>query len=128
HGIERAGADTVVFSGSDTISPARLRELGWQLEARRIDLIVAPALTDVAGPRLHARPVAGLPLIHVDIPTFEGRRYISKRAFDIIASLAGLVLLSPLLLTLALIVRADGGPALFRQERVGLNGRRFRML
>lgn len=126
--LDAVGADTVIFSGSDMISPRQMREIGWELESRGIDLIVAPALTDIAGPRIHARPVAGLPLIYVDFPTFEGGRFLSKRAADIVAAALGLVLLSPLLAFIALMVRRDGGPALFRQERVGLDGRAFAML
>ena len=52
-----------------------------------------------------------------------------KRAFDLFFSIAGLIVLSPLFIVLAIWVKlSDGGPVLFRQERVGLNGRRFRML
>jgi lipopolysaccharide/colanic/teichoic acid biosynthesis glycosyltransferase len=51
----------------------------------------------------------------------------AKRAFDLAASVAGLCLILPLLLIIVLVVKADGGPAFFRQERVGLRGRRFRM-
>jgi exopolysaccharide biosynthesis polyprenyl glycosylphosphotransferase len=106
-----------------------MRQLGWELEASSTTLIVAPALTDVAGPRIHARPVAGLPLIQVDYPAFTGRRYALKRAFDIVVSLLALVILSPVLLVIALLVRRDSpGPALYTQERVGLNGARFHML
>ncbi|MBN8424155.1 sugar transferase [Microbacterium esteraromaticum] len=126
--VERSGADTVVYSGSDLISPAKLRQFGWDLQSHGIELVLAAALTDVAGPRLHARPVAGLSLLHVDSPEFTGSRYITKRAFDIIAAALGLIVLSPLLLFIALRVRADGGPALFRQQRVGLDGRTFTML
>ncbi|QMU97416.1 sugar transferase [Microbacterium esteraromaticum] len=126
--ISGIGADTVVFAGSDSISPARLRELGWDLESRRVDLIVAPALTDIAGPRIHARQVAGLPLIHVDYPSFTGIRYATKRAFDIVVSAMLLILLSPVLLTIALLVRRDGHPALFRQQRIGHGGRDFAMI
>ncbi|UNK70105.1 sugar transferase [Microbacterium sp. H1-D42] len=125
--VEHAQVDTVVYSGSDLISPAKLRQFGWDLQSRGIELVVAAALTDVAGPRLHARPVAGLSLLHVDSPEFTGARYITKRAFDIIVSGLALVLLSPLLLMLTLRVRADGGPALFRQQRVGLDGHTFTM-
>ncbi|MGW9631223.1 sugar transferase [Agromyces sp. NPDC055520] len=127
--IDAVQADTVVYTGADMISPRQLRKFGWELESRSIDLIVAPALTDVAGPRIHARPVAGLPLIHVDYPVFEGRKYVAKRVFDLIMSFALLVLLSPLFVVLAILVRRDSdGPAMFHQERVGLNGRRFKML
>jgi lipopolysaccharide/colanic/teichoic acid biosynthesis glycosyltransferase len=53
----------------------------------------------------------------------------AKRLFDVAASLLGLLLLAPFLLLAALLVRLDSpGPALFRQERVGRNGRPFRIL
>ncbi|WP_353813307.1 sugar transferase [Agromyces sp. SYSU T00266] len=127
--LRAARADTVVFTGADTIDPRGMRELGWQLEATATNLVVAPALTDVAGPRIHARPVAGLPLIQVDYPEFTGRKYAAKRAFDLVVATIALIVLSPVFLTIALLVRRDSpGPAFYAQERVGLNGRRFRML
>ena len=127
--LAEARADTVVFTGADTIDPREMREIGWQLEAASTTLIVAPALTDVAGPRIHARPVAGLPLIQVDYPQFSGSKYAAKRAFDLVISFIALVVLSPLFLVLAVLVRRDSpGPAFFTQERVGLNGKRFHML
>jgi len=51
-----------------------------------------------------------------------------KRLFDIFASLAALVLLAPVFAFLALLVKLDGGPVFFRQTRIGLNGREFKML
>ncbi len=126
-GVARVDADSVVYSGSDLISPAKLRQFGWDLQERNIDLVVAAALTDVAGPRIHAQPVAGLSLIHVDSPEFTGARYVTKRAFDIVVSSLALLVLSPLLAVIALMVRTDGGPALFHQSRVGLDGRAFTM-
>lgn len=127
-GIDLAGADAVVYSGSDLITPAQLRQFGWDLQSRNVDLIVAAALTDVAGPRIHARPVAGLSLIHVDYPAFTGSRYATKRAFDVIVATLALIVLSPVFLALTVMVRQDGGPVLFRQRRVGLEGRQFMML
>ncbi len=84
--VDDSQADTVIITGADDISPADMRRVGWELEARGVELIVAPALTDVAGPRIHSRPVAGLPLIHVSYPAFEGIKRVSKRAFDIVGS------------------------------------------
>lgn len=123
-----SGADTVVFSGSDRFTPEALQEFGWELEEAKIELLVAPALTGIAGPRLHSSPTPGLPLIQVDYPTFEGMKYVAKRTFDVITSVIALVVLSPVFAILALRVRQDGGHAIFRQQRIGSDGRRFEML
>jgi lipopolysaccharide/colanic/teichoic acid biosynthesis glycosyltransferase len=54
---------------------------------------------------------------------------VGKRLVDIAVSVAGISLLSPLLITVAIAVRLDSpGPTLFRHERVGQRGRRFRLL
>jgi exopolysaccharide biosynthesis polyprenyl glycosylphosphotransferase len=127
--VKSTNADTVVLTGADDISPRDMRELGWSLETLNVSLVVAPALTDVAGPRIHARQVAGLPLIHVDYPSFEGYRHSAKRFFDVLAASAALVALSVVLIGIAVAVRRNSpGPALFSQERVGLNGKTFHML
>ncbi|RLP83678.1 sugar transferase [Mycetocola lacteus] len=127
--LDEEAIETVVYTGSDQMSPDALRQLGWQLESRGIHLVVAPALTDIAGPRIRARPVAGLPLISVDIPEFEGRKYSSKRALDILGSGFGILLLSPIFLLFAILIKRDSrGPVFFRQKRVGLNGRDFYMV
>ncbi|WCD92899.1 sugar transferase [Microbacterium sp. nov. GSS16] len=127
--VQAERADTLIMVNADRISPRRLREIGWELDQRRVDLIVAASLTDVAGPRIHARPVAGMPLIHVEHPRLTGRRRFVKRSADVMVSALGLVVLSPLFLVLAILVRTDSpGAAFFRQQRIGLNGKSFAML
>ncbi|WP_291048135.1 sugar transferase [Herbiconiux sp.] len=127
--IAATGADTIVITSSDELSPDRIRELSWSLEPGRQHLVVAPSLTDIGGPRIHTRPVAGLPLIHVETPRYEGFKRYQKRIFDVIASSLLLLVLSPVLLIIAAIVRlSTPGDVLFRQERVGLNGSTFDML
>ena len=107
----------------------RIREMGWQLENSRAELILVSRLTDVAGPRVHLRPVVGLPMVHVQLPQYTGVAHTAKRGFDVFASAAALLVLSPLLGAIALAVRmSDKGPALFRQERVGIGGSTFKML
>jgi exopolysaccharide biosynthesis polyprenyl glycosylphosphotransferase len=122
-------ADTVVITSADDLPPERVRQLSWSLEPGRQHLVVAPSLTDIGGPRIHTRPVQGLPLIHVETPTYSGRKLYAKRAFDIVGSALIIALLSPVLLILALAVKVTSpGPVLFLQERVGLNGKTFRMI
>lgn len=120
------GADTVAVTASGELTAARLRRLGWQLEGTGVDLVVAPALTDVAGPRIHTRPVAGLPLIHVEAPEFRGARKLVKGLVDRSVSLLALLLLLPVLVLIALAIKLDSrGPVLFRQIRVGQGGKKF---
>ena len=126
--VDEVYADTIIITGEDRLDPRAMRELGWAAEERGIDLVVAPALTDVAGPRIHTRPVAGLPLIHIEYAEFSGFKYWNKRMSDVFLSLLLILMLSPLLAVVALLVKSDGGPVVFRQERVGRNGERFSML
>ncbi|GAA4358705.1 sugar transferase [Microbacterium rhizosphaerae] len=122
------GADTVIVTSGHDLPPERVKRLSWGLETGRQSLVLAPSIMDIAGPRLHTRPVAGLPLIHVETPRFTQGQRIAKRSFDLIVSFVLLVLLSPVLLALALAVRfSSNGPALFSQVRIGHNGRPFRM-
>ena len=127
--LEASGADTVVLTSADELSPERVRRLSWGLEPGHQHLVVAPSLVDIGGPRIHTRPVAGLPLIHVETPRYEGGKNFTKRAFDLVLSGLLIVVLSPLLLVIALIVRfGSPGPVLFRQPRVGRGGVSFDML
>lgn len=113
-------ADAVAVSAGVQLHPNTLRHLGWELASRNVGLIMAPALTDIAGPRIHTQQVAGLPLIHVTAPTLEGGQRVAKRLFDIVVSGILIVLTAPVMAIVAIVVKLDSrGPALFRQARVG---------
>nr|WP_089010206.1 sugar transferase [Micromonospora viridifaciens] len=126
--VARAGADTVVVLSCPEMTGAALRRLGWQLERDDVDLIVASNLVDVAGDRTTVRPVDGLPMLHVEHPRLKGGRRVVKAVFDRVSALVLLIFAVPLLLAITLLVRlapGAGGPAVFRQVRVGKNGRPF---
>lgn len=115
--IETCAADSVALT--DESPPGELGDLG-------VELLVAPAITDVAGPRTVVRPVAGLPLLHVEEPTFTGPRRVAKDVMDRFVAGLGLLLLAPLFALLAAAIRLDTpGPIFFRQGRVGRDGRTF---
>ncbi len=127
--VEAAGADTVAVLACPELDGVALRRLAWQLEKDEVDFVVAPALMEVAGPRTSIRPVAGLPLLHVEHPELTGARRLVKSVFDRTVAGIALMLLSPVLAGIAIAVRADSpGPALFRQTRVGRDGREFTVL
>jgi exopolysaccharide biosynthesis polyprenyl glycosylphosphotransferase len=123
------GVDAVIVAGHPSLGNTFIRNLGWDLEKSSAELVLSSRLTDVAGPRIHFRPVEGLPLIHVEIPQYDGAKHVLKRTLDMALAGGALVLISPVLVLIGLLVKLDSpGPMLFRQERVGRNGRPFHML
>ncbi|SDL79823.1 Undecaprenyl-phosphate galactose phosphotransferase, WbaP/exopolysaccharide biosynthesis polyprenyl glycosylphosphotransferase [Nonomuraea maritima] len=127
--VRREGADAVAVLACPELDGAALRRLAWSLEATRTDLFVAPALLDVAGPRISIRPVAGMPLMHVEHPEFDGMRQFVKTAFDrVVAGAALLGLALPMLMIAAVIRMTSPGPAMFFQTRVGKRGKEFRVV
>nr|WP_235206438.1 sugar transferase [Actinomadura madurae] len=126
---DRIGADSVAVLACPEMDGVALRRLAWQIERNDVELVVAPALMDVTGPRISIRPVSGLPLLHVEHPELDGGRKVLKGLFDRVAALAGIVLLSPLMALIAVLIKLSGnGPVLFRQTRVGRGGREFTVL
>ena len=111
------------------LSPRLMRALSWELADHSISLILAPALTDIAGPRIHSHPVADLPLIHVSTPRLDGFSAAFKRMFDILGAALGLIVISPLMLATAITIKLDdGGPVFFRPTRAGRDSWPFTML
>lgn len=126
--IRSSGADAVAVSAGVQLHPQTLRHLGWELAAQNIGLIMAPALTDIAGPRIHTQQVAGLPLIHVTTPTLEGGQRVVKRLFDVVVSGILIILLLPIMIFVGILIKVDdNGPVLFKQNRVGIQGAPFKM-
>jgi exopolysaccharide biosynthesis polyprenyl glycosylphosphotransferase len=126
--VREVGADTVAVCGSASTEPGELRRLAWQLEGTGVDLVVAPQLTDIAGPRVHIRPVEGLPLLYVEEPTLSGVAWLIKNLLDRVVAAVGLLILAPVFLAVALAIRlGDKGPVFFRQMRVGREGKTFRV-
>ena len=127
--IIATGADTVAITSTDELPPDKVKQISWGLEAGKQHLVLAPSIIDIAGPRIHTRPVAGLPLIHVETPRFSRGQRLAKRTMDLTASILGGILISPLLAFLAISVRLSSeGPIFFRQTRVGLGGKEFSMI
>ncbi|MBB6035101.1 sugar transferase [Phytomonospora endophytica] len=124
---ETLGADTIAVCGSASAERGGLRRLAWQLEGTGIDLVVAPQLTDIAGPRVHIRPVEGVPLLHVEEPTLSGMGWFIKNMLDKVSAFAGLMVLLPVFIAIAIAIKSkDSGPVFFRQPRVGMEGKTFR--
>jgi exopolysaccharide biosynthesis polyprenyl glycosylphosphotransferase len=127
--VLRYEVDTVAVLPSAELSGDALRRLGWELESTCADLLLAPAVGEVAGPRVMIRPVCGLSLLQMERPELRWWRGLVKESFDRVGAALGLLLLLPVLIGVAIAVKATSrGPVLFRQERVGRDSRTFLML
>ena len=127
--LRMAGGNTIAVAGTDRLRNTAIRQISWQLAPGVEHLVVSPNLIDIAGPRIHTRPVSGLSLIHVETPRYAGMRRFMKESFDTIGAILLLLIFSPVLIAAAVAVRlSTPGPILFKQERIGLNGKPFHML
>jgi exopolysaccharide biosynthesis polyprenyl glycosylphosphotransferase len=127
--VRALGCDAVAVTSDDATRHNYLRELAWSLEGAGVELLVDPGLVEVAGPRMHIRPLMGFPLLHVEEPHFTGWRWAVKRVTDIMMTSVGLLIISPLMLGIAAIIKLqDGGSVIFRQARIGRDGKPFTML
>lgn len=127
--VSDSGIDTVIFAEGSFPDSQHFKRMAWELEEHDVQMIVAPALTDISAERLNPRPVAGLPLVYVERPqAMEAMRW-GKRAFDVIGS--GLLLLVaalPIALVALAIKLEDRGAVFFKQTRVGRRGEEFECL
>ncbi len=91
-----------------------------------VDIKVVPDLVQIMALRARLEELDGIPIINIHDVPLRGFNSVLKRTIDVVASTVGLALLSPLLAAIALLIRrSSSGPAFFRQERMGLDGKSF---
>jgi exopolysaccharide biosynthesis polyprenyl glycosylphosphotransferase len=107
----------------------RLVEVAILLQKLSVRVFVVPDLFTLSFPNASLDGFGGIPLIDLGQPGLHGYRRFLKRAFDTVAVSLGLVVLSPLLLVIAVLIKIDSkGPVFYQQNRIGENGRLFNML
>ena len=127
--IGDTGIDTVAVAATEHLGPQGIRDLSWTLEKLDVDLMVSPGVSDVANPRLVMQPIAGLPLIHLEKPQYNGAKRFEKRLFDLCFAALVLLVVSPLMLLAAIAIKLSSrGPVFYRSERIGIDGTPFQMI
>ncbi|MFD2797244.1 sugar transferase [Promicromonospora vindobonensis] len=122
-------ASAVAVSASDRITTDVVRRLGWQLERVGVDLMLTTELADVEASRVTLAPASGLSLLHVAAPRFDGQKFRVKQAMDwLLAALLTLLVLPVLVGVGVAVVLTSKGGLFYLSERVGRDGRIFRMV
>ncbi len=106
-----------------------LFELISRCEGVNIEFMLVPDVLEILTSQVRVRDLEGIPFLQIKSIPFTTWGRISKRAFDVLVSALTLVVFLPVLLIVAVLVKLDSaGSILFRQKRVGLDGREFTML
>lgn len=119
---------TALFIVDPTLGSERTGEILRALRKRDIEVRISANLPEILAWRLAIEPITGFPMLSVDNGKMERFNRAAKRTLDIVGSGAGLIVLSPLLIGLAIAIRMDSkGPVFFRQLRAGHRGKPFRV-
>ena len=124
--LNRTEAQNVVLSGVEQLSDKQFLDLLRSMWLRRVGVKVVPdAATLISGKPAISHDI-GIPLLEVAYPQLDKRQWALKRMLDVAGSLAGLVLLSPILLGIAVAIKlTSSGPVLYKQKRAGADEKVF---
>jgi exopolysaccharide biosynthesis polyprenyl glycosylphosphotransferase len=126
--VSQYAIDEVILA-LPTYAQERARQLVLALQELPINVRLVPDVFDLVFIRASVEEFAGIPLIGLREPVIEGPDRLVKRLFDLVVGGLALVVVSPLMLVAALMVRIDSpGPILLRQQRIGEGGLPFQML
>jgi exopolysaccharide biosynthesis polyprenyl glycosylphosphotransferase len=107
----------------------RLTDILRICEEHQLEIWVVPGVLELIARKVEIDDVDGIPLINLKGPATLVMQYLLKRCFDLICSLALIVIVSPLLVITAILIKITSpGPVIFTQKRIGLNGQPFYFL
>lgn len=125
--IEERAIDEIIITLPLQAHPQAVT-LVRRLQAAPVHIRLVPDFLDFAVMRASVDYLEGLPVVGLRVPALSEEARIAKRLFDIVVGGVLLIMLAPIMSVLALLVRLDSpGPAIYRADRVGENGRLFRM-
>jgi exopolysaccharide biosynthesis polyprenyl glycosylphosphotransferase len=123
------GTTSEVFVALDLNNYAKILETIKVATRYVVGIRLIPDLFQLLTLKANIQDLDGFPVISIDDVALRGMKSLIKRAFDIAVSALGLLLLSPVLLIIGILIKLDSrGPVFYVQERMGLDGRRFRMI
>lgn len=128
HLIEQNGVEEVII-GMPEASHEQVLDLISQSEQQKATVRVFPDVFQIIASEISIDDLNGLPLLTVRDVALRGWRMAVKRAMDLVVSGITLVVISPLMMLIALLIKLDSpGPVFYAQERMGLDAKPFQVL
>lgn len=125
---------TIINSGATEVLAEDLPQtklasiLYWQLRRHGVVLRLIPSSVEVLHRRGVSEICAGIPTLRVETPLLVGWDYRLKRWLDMVGALIGIIILMPVFVGIAIAIKcSSSGGIFFRQERIGLHGKAFKM-
>jgi len=123
HAVHRVAIAFSTDSHEQTLAVIR------SMQDSDVQIDIVPRMFEVLGTNAQLHTIEGIPLVGLPIPQLTGSERFLKRSFDVLGATAGVIVLSPLLLLVAGLIKIDSrGPVLFRQVRMGASERTFSVL
>jgi exopolysaccharide biosynthesis polyprenyl glycosylphosphotransferase len=124
--LDRTGARRVLVAGAERLSETEFVKFMRSCRLRKVEVCVVPSAATMMGGEVFVSQETGIPLLRLGYPALDRSQRMLKRVADVAGALVGLVVLSPILLSVALLVKLTSpGPILFRQKRVGTDEKIF---
>lgn len=120
------GAHTVMIADVISRDSSTMRALALSAESQGLELALTANVADVDGAQMRMRNIPDMPILTASLPQYSWVTRFWKRFFDIVISLVGIILAGiPMIVTAIMIRHEDGGPAIYKQKRIGLYGKPF---
>jgi len=124
--LDETEVRNVILAGAERLDDEEFLDLLRSVRLRKVRLTVVPGAITLLKTRPVLSEYTGVPLFEIGYPRLDNTQRSLKRLLDVAGSLLGLILLSPLLLSVALAVKLTSpGPVLFRQKRIGADEKVF---
>jgi len=124
--IRESGANEVIISDPNVPGEALFDVMIQTGRRRGVEFRIAPTLLNCLPSKTEIDQVGSLPMVTLFRSPLSGAARIAKRSFDLVLASLALIVLAPLWLVIALLIKLDSrGPIFYRQERVGMDGRVF---
>ncbi|PYS44428.1 MAG: hypothetical protein DMF71_03570 [Acidobacteria bacterium] len=124
--IRESGANEVIISDPSVPGEALFDVMIQTGRRRGVEFRIAPTLLNCLPSKTEIDQVGSLPMVTLFRSPLSSAARIAKRSFDLFLALLALIVLSPLWLVIAVLIKLDSrGPIFYRQERVGMDGRVF---
>jgi hypothetical protein len=120
----RMGAQTILVADVLKRDSVTMHALSLAVESLGIELAVSVSVADIGGHRVYLRNVTQQQILTASLPQYSAPIRVVKRLIDILGSFVALLFSLPLvMIPVALAIKfEDGGPVLYKQERIGQNG------